>query len=443
MALADWKREKKIGRGGQGETILVSHVNTGQLGVLKIIHNNSPKQRARLLTEVTNLRIVRENAGLVPGVLEDNTSEFETAKDLYFVMTYFEGPTLGRFIQERGALPMEDAVRVIVSLASTLAIAHGLDIAHRDIKPQNIIIENDKCEDAVLLDFGLSFTETDTEKTEIGEQIGNRFMALPEGQAYGPNRDPRSDVTQLVGIFLYLINGGLEPRVLLDEQGRPPHRRENTAPKLEQGDLRKHALEGLFTRGFALRLDERFQSVGEFLNRLRQVVDNPQSIEEAPNLETAAREATKRILNSNAKIQRSVLMQNLAMKIAQARNGLYAKYGRDKELDGFTVGVSRVTVEVNQNAAGYQIDDNLKIDSLQFYIVHSHTRTQYSILYNFVLSAGTEIGFVRVSSLKNEVIESSDPFLWMTEENQDIIKQWNEDIDREMVKGINRIADSL
>ena len=141
MALSDWKHEKKIGRGGQGETSLVSHVVSGQYGVLKKIHSsNNPKQRSRLLTEVTNLRIVRSRGGKVPDVLDENTNEFESKNELFFVMSYIEGSCLDEYVNKHGALSLEDATKVVDVLAQTLSLAHESEITHRDIKPKNIII---------------------------------------------------------------------------------------------------------------------------------------------------------------------------------------------------------------------------------------------------------------------------------------------------------------
>ena len=73
------------------------------------------------------------------------------------------------------------------------------------------------------MDFGLSFNDAEEDDlTRVGEEVGNRFLRLPEHATGG--RGAASDVTQLAGILIYSVSG-CEPRVLLDKEYKMPHQR--------------------------------------------------------------------------------------------------------------------------------------------------------------------------------------------------------------------------
>ena len=261
-------------------------------------------------------------------------------------------------------------------------------------------------------------------------------MALPEGQVYGhANRDPRSDVTQLVGIFLYLLNGGNEPRALLDERGAPPHRRAATAPNLREDDRRKAAIDSLLSRGFSQRVDERFQSVDEFINRLRQIENTSATEQEIPNIEGLARDASKSIIDANLQIRRNIAIENLKGRIVKIRELVTNTYRKSREYSDFQIIGDRNPLGVTKPSRG------LNIPYFAIRIVHTHTNTTHQFTYGFILSDGVEVGLVRQ-------VQSggwSEPFLWLTNESidADINKEWQDDIKREIAKGIKVIVEKL
>ena len=98
-------------------------------------------------------------------------------------------------------------------------------IPHHNEKRYNIILDNKN--DPFLLDFGMAFKEgvTTDFATEIGQEIGNRFLRLPELRIDSPvKQDIRSDLSLIGGIYFFLLTG-IAPTSLKDENGRMPHQR--------------------------------------------------------------------------------------------------------------------------------------------------------------------------------------------------------------------------
>lgn len=113
-----------------------------------------------------------------------------------------------------------------------------------------------------MIDFGLSFNSQDPELsdlTRVNEEVGNRFLRLPEHSTGG--RSPVSDVTQLIGLLFFVLTG-LEPRTLVDQDGHKPHQRAEAHERLSAVFTGQHLLRilSLFDRGFDPRLSTRPQS---------------------------------------------------------------------------------------------------------------------------------------------------------------------------------------
>ena len=272
-----WAEERLLGQGGQGTTELVrSRKDDSLLAVLKKLkERKSSKARRRMYREIANLRIVHNAGGKVPEVYDDNAHELDSpGSPFYFVMEYIDGSTLFNFVTDRGPLSLDVAVQITLGLCETIRLAHENNVLHRDIKPKNIVLRNSDHRSAVIIDYGLSYSELDsTDATSVGESIGNRFLALPEMNVTGGNRrDTRSDLTLLCGILHYCATGH-EPRRLDDGNGKPPHRREDAViTENRPDDPQAKRIAVLLDRGFAMELDNRFQTTDELIDRLKAAI---------------------------------------------------------------------------------------------------------------------------------------------------------------------------
>jgi serine/threonine protein kinase len=215
-------------------------------------------------------------AGLgLPELFDHNAETFQDARTpMYMAMELIDGINLQDFIQ-RGERPsVEAALACVRELAEVLNRCHESDVAHRDVKPANVVLRGNDITKPVLVDFGLSFNHADDELAEVTEQneeVGNRFLRLPEHSTGGRAR--ASDVTQLAGIFIYIITGH-EPRVLRDEFDQMPHQR----PEARNAFVNLLAprqilrLMSVFDRAFAHDLSTRYASAPELISALERAM---------------------------------------------------------------------------------------------------------------------------------------------------------------------------
>jgi serine/threonine-protein kinase len=222
------------------------------------------KARKRFRREVAAYETLNHHG--LPNLVADNSIEWEDATvPLYLVLECIKGDTLARRISQDGPMPPESAVACALGISGVLEYCHAEGVIHRDLKPSNVMLRGNDAASPVVVDFGLSFNEGGDDLgdvTRTGEEIANRFLRLPE--AWG-NQNAISDVTQLAGLFFYMLTG-LEPHVLLDHNGNMPHRRDEGGRLLraqvseERQFLR---LASLLDRAFQTNSAERFQSAAD------------------------------------------------------------------------------------------------------------------------------------------------------------------------------------
>lgn len=125
----------------------------------------------------------------------------------YIVMEYVKGKTLKDVIKRQGALPNEEILSYSFQIARALEHAHKNNIIHRDIKPQNILLTQDKL--VKVTDFGIAKHSDSATITNSGKIIGSAHYFSPE-QARGNLTDGRSDIYSL-GITMYELSTGKVP----------------------------------------------------------------------------------------------------------------------------------------------------------------------------------------------------------------------------------------
>ncbi|MDH5466856.1 MAG: protein kinase [Candidatus Aminicenantes bacterium] len=128
-------------------------------------------------------------------------------KDLtYIVMQFIEGPSLQRLIAQGAKFSIQEITRIMDQVCSALDYAHQHGIVHRDIKPGNVLLDNNR--KAFLCDFGVARVDTST-LTQSGTAVGTPSYMSPE-QVMGKKVDKRSDIFSL-GCILYEFLTGRRP----------------------------------------------------------------------------------------------------------------------------------------------------------------------------------------------------------------------------------------
>ena len=129
---------------------------------------------------------------------------------LYFVMGYVKGESLAARLKREGRLPVEDARRILIEIADALDYAHKLGVIHRDIKPDNVLLEEGTGR-ALLTDFGVAKAlGAGQTMTEVGSVLGTPQYMSPEQAQGKADIDHRSDLYSL-GVMGYAMFSGRLP----------------------------------------------------------------------------------------------------------------------------------------------------------------------------------------------------------------------------------------
>jgi serine/threonine-protein kinase len=160
-----------------------------------------PKLRERFLREA-RLAAKLSHPNIIPIHAVEEVGEF-----VFFAMAYVEGETLTERVRRRGPLPPSEAARVLRDVAWALDYAHSQGVIHRDVKPDNILLENTGR--VLVADFGIaSFVTGAGALSGSGEVIGTPEFMSPE-QALGEAVDGRSDLYSLGIVGYFSLSGSL------------------------------------------------------------------------------------------------------------------------------------------------------------------------------------------------------------------------------------------
>lgn len=264
----EYKVIKEYQEGGQSLTFLIEQNN--QKYILKVPKdpNLSKEKKFRLEREIKALEMMEGNG--VPK-LHDFSIENET----YIIMEYIPGPTLQEYIKGK-PYDLIESVKIVLKLCETINNAHNFGLIHRDLKPDNIII-NEATDEAIIIDFGICWLNDEFDfKTRKGQELGNRFLRLPELSKGTNVTISTSDITFLVGIFFFLLTNQ-HPNILLNEEGLQPQQRANVR-KLPIWTNRY--VDQIFEKGFTNEIANRFSTAQELKKELLKIL-NPMPEEEA------------------------------------------------------------------------------------------------------------------------------------------------------------------
>ncbi|MEA2763878.1 MAG: eukaryotic-like serine/threonine-protein kinase [Gemmatimonadaceae bacterium] len=208
---ANYELESEIGRGGMGIVYSARDKRLKREIAVKVL---PPELSFRADIRQRFLREAETAAQLNhPNIVPIYTVE-ERENLVYFVMAYIKGDNLGQRLQQHGPIPPVEVRRILREVADALAYAHHRNVIHRDIKPDNIIIDEETGR-AMVTDFGIARALTDSgdsRLTATGMAIGTPAYMSPEQSAGDQAIDGRSDLYSL-GVVGYQMLCGQPPFV--------------------------------------------------------------------------------------------------------------------------------------------------------------------------------------------------------------------------------------
>ena len=209
--VGDYVVEAKLGEGAFGRVYRAVHPIIGRLVAIKVLNralSTDPHAVSRFISEARAL------VGIASPHIVDIFS-FGALPDgrQYYIMELLDGMSLGAFIQERGALEVPLAVRLLAGMADALSSAHAAKVVHRDLKPENVLIVFDRNGEPLpkLLDFGVAKLLGDRKlghHTSTGAMVGTPAYMAPE-QALGLEIDHRADIYAFGVVAFEMLTGQL------------------------------------------------------------------------------------------------------------------------------------------------------------------------------------------------------------------------------------------
>jgi len=262
-----YRLEAKLGSGGMSTVYLARDETLDRPVAVKVMHREMSEQEDQLAR-------FRQEARAVAKLSHPNVvSVIDAGEDgghPYIVFEYVEGETLKQRVSRVGALDTQEAIAYAIEVARGLAVAHSRQMVHRDIKPQNILIDDEGR--AKLTDFGISRQLEQDGMTATGRVLGTTDYVAPE-QAMGKAVDPRSDIYSL-GVVLYEMLVGQVPfkadsqvgvamkhvnEELPDVQSRRPEASAAVALVVERATTKDPA--------------QRYQAIGEMIDDLSTALE--------------------------------------------------------------------------------------------------------------------------------------------------------------------------
>ncbi|HYT70299.1 MAG TPA: serine/threonine-protein kinase [Gemmatimonadales bacterium] len=199
-----YRLERRLGRGGMGIVLLAHELRLDRRVALKLL---LPAKATDLLARERFLGEARTAARLSHPNVVPIFAVDELDDVVFFAMAYVEGQTLGQRIRERGPLTPKEAARLLREVAWALAYAHERGVVHRDVKPDNILLDAATGR-AVVSDFGIARVGVGSGTTGPREVVGTADFMSPE-QASGRPVDARSDLYALGVVGYYALSGRL------------------------------------------------------------------------------------------------------------------------------------------------------------------------------------------------------------------------------------------
>jgi len=259
--------EHEIGRGGMAVVYRATDLRLHRTVAIKVLPPDvafNPDVRTRFIREAQTAAQLNH-----PNIVQIySVDEVDGGSLVYFVMAFVDGESLGARLAREGAWPIDRTVRVLRDVADALAYAHARGVVHRDIKPDNILIDRASGRPMVT-DFGIARAAAgETRLTVTGVAVGTPAYMSPE-QAIGEREvDGRSDLYSLAVVGYHMLVGETPFKAANTPAMLVKHVSERPRPIRDRRPDVPAYLAVAVDRALAKRPEDRFSDAAEFRDAL-------------------------------------------------------------------------------------------------------------------------------------------------------------------------------
>jgi eukaryotic-like serine/threonine-protein kinase len=269
---------ERLGSGGMADVYCAEDTQLGRRVALKLLYR-------RFAEDAEFVERFRREASSAAGLQHPNiVGVFDRGEwdgTYYIAMEYLQGHTLKQLVREHGAMPPDLAVDITIQVLRAAKFAHKRGVVHRDIKPHNVILDDEGR--AKVTDFGIARAGA-SDMTETGSIMGTAQYLSPE-QAQGQPVSPRSDLYS-IGVMLYELLTGKVPfdaespvTIALKHVSEPP------VPPSQLNPAVPPALDAVVLRALEKEPAHRFADADEFAAALLDARDRPTVVAKEVRLE--------------------------------------------------------------------------------------------------------------------------------------------------------------
>jgi eukaryotic-like serine/threonine-protein kinase len=269
---------ERLGSGGMADVYAAEDTQLGRRVALKLLYR-------RFAEDAEFVERFRREASSAAGLQHPNiVGVFDRGEwdgTYYIAMEYLSGHTLKQLVREHGAMPPDLAVDITLQVLRAAKFAHKRGVVHRDIKPHNVILDEEGR--AKVTDFGIARAGA-SDMTETGSIMGTAQYLSPE-QAQGKPVSPRSDLYS-IGVMLYELLTG---RVPFDAESPVTialkHVSEDPVPPSQVNPAVSPALDAVVLRALEKEPAHRFADADEFAAALLEARERPTAVAKEVRLE--------------------------------------------------------------------------------------------------------------------------------------------------------------
>lgn len=312
--IAGYRIDGVLGSGGMGVVYEATQLSLQRTVALKVLasHLSSDESFCERFRREAMLQAALDHPHIVP-VHEAGESD----QGLFLAMRLVRGSDLKRLVPE-GGIAAERALAILTQVASALDAAHEAGLIHRDIKPQNILVEESGR--AYLADFGLIKGAGERGLTRTGQYLGSLDYVSPEQIKHKP-MSARSDLYAFAAVLFEALSGEVpfprdtEAAILFAHLSDPP-------PRLAEGDAElPSALDAVIGKGLAKEPEDRYASATELVEAARAAI-NGGSFQQADRAEAALPAADPRGRFGQTIVDPAILREAPAVLVERARRRL-------------------------------------------------------------------------------------------------------------------------